>query len=92
MTHGYEMYSGHSTFIVQSITKQYLCMVIDGNQTYCGDHFEMYRNTESPCHIKGTNIVLIGISYLRNKKNKHIKKKKRTDLWLPDVGVWKSEN
>ena len=33
-------------------------MVTDGNQTYNGDHFEMYRNTESLCCITGTNIVL----------------------------------
>ena len=32
-------------------------MVIDGNWTYCGDHFEMYRNTESPCPTQGTNTV-----------------------------------
>ena len=33
-------------------------MVTDGNQTYCDDHFEMYRNIESQCCEPGTNIVL----------------------------------
>ena len=33
-------------------------MPTDGNLTYPGDHFEMYRNTESLCCAPGTNIVL----------------------------------
>ena len=32
-------------------------MVTDDNQTYLGDHFEMYRNIESLCRVLGTNIV-----------------------------------
>ena len=35
-------------------------MVTDGNQTYHGDHFEIYINIESLCCVKGTNIALQG--------------------------------
>ena len=33
-------------------------MVTDGNQTYCGDHFETYRNIESLCFAPEPNMVL----------------------------------
>ena len=33
-------------------------MVTDGNQTYYGDHFKMYRNIESLRCVTGTNTVL----------------------------------
>ena len=51
----------------------YLPMVTDGNSTYHGDYFEMYRNTESPCCTRETNIVL----YVNDtsKMNKFGKKK-----------------
>ena len=29
-----------------------------GNQTYCGDHFKMYRNIKSLCCAPENNIVL----------------------------------
>ena len=29
-------------------------MVTDGNQTYCGDHFIMYKNIESLCYTPET--------------------------------------
>ena len=31
---------------ISLIITQYLCMVTDGNCIYCGDRFEIYRNTE----------------------------------------------
>ena len=30
----------------------------DGNRTYCGDYFEMYRNTKSLLWVRGTNLTL----------------------------------
>ena len=33
-------------------------MVTDGNQTYRGDHFEMYRNIKLLCCVIGTNTLL----------------------------------
>ena len=35
-------------------------MVTDGNETSHGDHFGMYRNTESLCCIPGANIMVVG--------------------------------
>ena len=35
----------------------------DGNRTYCGDHFEMYRNTNSSFCVTGTTVVL-QVSYV----------------------------
>ena len=37
---------------MQLITMLHICMMTDDNQTYHGDHFEMYRNTEALCCIK----------------------------------------
>lgn len=34
-----------------------LCMVTDGKEIYCGDHFIMHKNTELPCCILETNTV-----------------------------------
>ena len=51
------------------------CMVTDGNQTYHGDHFEMYRNIESLCCVPETNIVL-QVSYI-SRTNKLIEKEIR---------------
>ena len=39
-------------------------MVTDSNQTYCGDHFEMYRNIESLCCVT-ENVSQL---YLKNKQ------------------------
>ena len=58
-------------------------MVTDGNQSYCGDHFEMYRNIKSLCCTPATNVVL-QIIYT-SKANKQTQKK-RSDLWLPEAG------
>lgn len=33
-------------------------MGTDGNQTYCGDHFEMYTNVKSLSCIPETNVML----------------------------------
>ena len=35
----------------------YLYMVTDCGWTYCGDHFDMYSDIKSLCHITVTNIV-----------------------------------
>ena len=49
-------------------------MMIDGNQTYHGDHFVMYRNIESLCCAPGTTIVL-QVNYIsKNKKQTHRKR------------------
>ena len=44
-------------------------MVTDGNQTYYGDHFKIYRNIKSLCSVKGANIVL-QVNYT-SEANKH---------------------
>ena len=61
----------------------------DGNQTYRGDHFGMYRNTESLCCVLGTNIVLqVTCASKTNKQTNS--QKKRSDLWLPEAeGGWR---
>ena len=41
-------------------------MVTDGNQTYCGDHFEMYNNIESLCFATRANSV--GQLYFKSKQ------------------------
>ena len=38
---------------------------------YCGDYFEVYRRTESPCCVIGTNIELQANHTLRTKKHTH---------------------
>ena len=48
-------------------------MVTYHNQTYCGDHFEMYRNIKSLCCVTRTKIVL-QINYTL-KANKRIHRK-----------------
>ena len=69
MRHGYEMYS------VGNIGNNYVkSLVTDGNQIYCGDHFEMYRNIESLCGIPGANIVL-QVNYT-SKTNKQTHRKR----------------
>ena len=60
----------------------------DGKQTYCGDHFKMYRNIVSLYCTPGTNIVL-QVNYSSNKQISS--QKKRSDLWLPEVGVEEGE-
>ena len=64
---------------------QYLCMVPDGNFTYCGDHIEIYRNIKSICYATGTNIEL-QVNYTSKTNKETQKKKKRLGLWLPEVG------
>ena len=68
---------------VQSVNIYYVYMVTYSNQTHPGDHFEIHRNIKSLCCMIGTNIVL-QVNYTSKKKNTQ---KKRTDLWLPEVGV-----
>ena len=50
-------------------------MVTDGNLTYCGGHFEMYRNIKSLCYIPLTNTVQ-KVKYT-SKTNKFIEKEIR---------------
>ena len=52
MGHVYKMYS------VGNLVNSQLCMVTTGNRIYLGDHFEMYRNIESPCGAPRTNTGL----------------------------------
>ena len=47
---------------IQSIITYYLCMMTDGNKTYCGDDFEMYRNIH-PLHWVAGNAIQL---YLKN--------------------------
>ena len=42
-------------------------MVTDVNQTYCGDHFGIYTNTQSLCCTPETNIMLY-INYISKKR------------------------
>ena len=52
---------------------------MDINQTYCGDHFVIYTNTESLYCIPETNIMLY-VNYTSMKKTKRkmlFKNKKR---------------
>ena len=42
-------------------------MVTDGNQTYRGDHFIMYRNIKSLCCVTGTNRDL-EVDYIHKQK------------------------
>ena len=49
-------------------------MVTDGNQTYHGDHFEMYRKIKSLCCVPGTNNVLqVNYTSKTNKQKKNIR-------------------
>ena len=57
-------------------------MVTEGNQTFHGDRFEMYRNIKSFCCITRINTVL-QVNYT----SKTNSKEKRSDLWLPEVGM-----
>ena len=67
MNHGYKMYN------VENIVSSYvISLVTDGNQTYHGDHFEMYRNSKSLYCVPGTNIAL-EVNYT-SKTNKLIAK------------------
>ena len=33
------------------------CIMTDGNEAYCGDHFVMYKNTESLHYTPETSII-----------------------------------
>ena len=54
-SHEYETYS------VRNIVNNYVISLY-GNQTYHGDHFDMYRNTKPLCCVTGTN-VLFQVNY-----------------------------
>ena len=49
---------------IQSTTKDYLCMVTYYNQTYCDDHFEMYRKKSLCFEMEKYNVV--GQLYFKN--------------------------
>ena len=57
-------------------------MVTDGNQAYCDDHFEMYRNTELLCYATGANIVLQ--TNYTSKTNKQTNSQKKKSDSLPE--------
>ena len=59
----------------------------DGNWTYCGDHFEMQRNSESLNCVSGTNIVL-QVNYTSQTNKQTWKKKKKR---FSATQVWKEE-
>lgn len=42
-------------------------MMMNGNQTYCGDHFVVYTNVELLCSIPETNECYIPILLQKNK-------------------------
>ena len=55
-------------------------MVTDCGWTYCGDHFDMYSDIKSLCHITVTNIVfrlIILQNQPTNQTNKPIEKEIR---------------
>ena len=52
---------------------------------YNSDDFETYRNIKFLRHEPGNNSV-VGKLYFKKKKKKLIQKK-RSDLWLQEVGV-----
>ena len=60
-------------------------MVTDGNWTYQGDHFEMYRNILSLCCVPWTNRVL-QVSYT-SKTNEQIHRK-RDQIVVNRGGGW----
>ena len=45
-------------------------MVMDVNQTYCGDHFAIYSYVESLCCTSETNIMLY-VNYISIKKTSY---------------------
>ena len=55
---------------MQLIIMLHICMMTDDNQTDHGDHFEMHRNTEALCCIKGTNMCCRSDALKRNKHKK----------------------
>ena len=67
-SHEYEIYS------VRNIVNNYIISLY-GNQTYHGDHFEMYRNTKPLCCVTETNI-LFQVNYT-SETNKLIEKENR---------------
>lgn len=50
------------------MTIKTLCVVMDINQTFCGDYFAMYTNIKSVCCTPKTNIMLY-INYISIKKS-----------------------
>lgn len=49
-----------------------VCMVADGDSTYCGDQFTAYTNVESLCWIHETNIILhVNYTSIKKKERAH---------------------
>ena len=44
-------------------------MLTDGNYTYCGEHYVMYRTIKSPCGRPETNVTLYVNHISVTKKN-----------------------
>ena len=50
-------------------------MVIDGIQSYCGDHFKMYKNIKKLGHTTETNIIwYVNYKLIKNGKHRFINK------------------
>ena len=73
---------------IQSGIMCYLYMVTACGWTYCGDHFDMYSDTKSLCHITVTNIVFRLIILQNQPTNQTNPEKKRSDLQLPETRDW----
>ena len=69
---------------IWSIIMYQLCMVVDHDQTYHGDHFEIYRNIKSLWCVPGTNSVVGQLHFENKQTNKLIEK--RSHLQLPEAG------
>ena len=65
--------------------------MMEGVQTYHGDHFETYSNIELLCCVPGTNIVS-QVNYTSKLNSKTNSQKKRLDLWLPEAEVGERGN
>ena len=53
---------------MSKMVKVVCCIVMDGNQIYCVDHFIVYTNSKLSCCIPEINIVLY-VSFTSKKKN-----------------------
>lgn len=67
-------------FLKVHITRKnilYLCVVLDVNETYCGDHFTKHTTIKSLHYIPETNIELY-VNYTPIKKGRFEKELNRT--------------
>ena len=52
--------------------------MVTSNQTYFGEHFEMYRNIKSQCCVPGNNIIL-QVNYTLHTQENALRK--RDQIW-----------